>query len=229
MNVAYSALRNNKEELSLLEHLQRANFELNDLKRQSDFDMEEMRAEEKIRQAQLRERLHDMTVRAEIAEDLNKQTQSKMQKMMGRQFDFEVEAKEWMDRYARDSPLWTNRFERERIYRRREQIDARERLVKFQADARETVRLAKEEGRHKLEGIKLDLSHLLEQKDSQLLERDIKLQQLQNAKETSDARIAELECQRSVRQLFGEAWAVIKGRVQKKWVKRDERKTMSVK
>lgn len=91
------------------------------------------------------------------------------------------------------------------------------------------MRLAKEEGRHKLEAIKLDLSHQLLQKDSQLLERDIKLKQLQNAIEVSDACIAELECQRSVRQLLGEAWADIKGRVQKIGAKRDERKTMSAK
>jgi uncharacterized protein YbcI len=231
--VAYSALCSSNEELSLLEQLQTTKVELDDVKQQSDLDMEELRGETKKREAQLRERLNAMIVRAEIAEDLNEQTQSKMQKMMGRRFEFEVEAKEWKDRYARDSPLWTNRYERERDYRRQEQIAARERLAKIQADGRETVRLAKEEGRHKFEALKMDLSHQLEQKDSQLLERDIKLKQLQNALEASDARIAELEGQRSVRQLFGEAWAVIKGRVQKRWAKRksgkDERKTMSVK
>lgn len=219
MTVAYFALRNSNEQLSLLEQLQRAKVELNELKQQSDLDVEELRAKAKRGDAQLRKRLNSMIVRAEIAEDLNNQTQSKMQKMLGRRFEFEVEAKEWKDRYARDSPLWTNRFERERDYRRQEQIEARKRLANTQADARETVRLAKEEGRHKLEAIKMDMFHQLEQKDSQLLERDMKLKQLQNALEASDARIAELEGQRSVRQLLGEAWVVIKGRVQKWWAK----------
>jgi uncharacterized protein YbcI len=219
LTVAYFALRNSNEELSLLEQLQRAKVELNELKQQSDLDVEELRAKAKRGDAQLRKRLNSMIVRAEIAEDLNKQTQAKMQKMMGTRFEFEVEAKEWKDRYARDSPLWTSRFERERDFRRQEQIEARERLAKTQADARATVRLAKEEGRHKLEAIKMDMFHQLEQKDSQLLERDMKLKQLQNALQASDARIAELEGQRSVRQLLGEAWVVIKGRVQKWWAK----------
>lgn len=225
------------EEMSLLEQLQTAQDELDEVKRQSALDMKKLRAEARRREAEWRERLNDMKAKVEIAEDLNAQTQSKMQEMMASLFEYELEAKEWKDRYARDSPLWTDRYERELYYRRQEQIAARERLSKTQADYREIVRLAKEEGRQKTAEIKLEISNQLEQKEMRLRANDIRLKKLQNALEANDTRIAELERERtSVRELVREAWvivkgrlqnrsAIIRGRLQKTWAKRKSEET----
>lgn len=225
------------EELSLLEQLQTAKDEFDELKRQSALDKKQLRAEARRREAEWRERLNDMIAKMEITEHLYAQAQSKMQEMMESQFEYELEAKEWKHRYDRDLSLSTDRYELEVKFRRQEQIAARERLSKTQADYREIVRLAKEEGRQKTAEIKLEMSYELEEKEMRLRANDIRLNQLRNALEASDLRIAELERERtSVRELAREVWfivqgrlqkrsAMIKGRLQKLWMKRRAEET----
>ena len=127
--------------------------------------------------------------------------------------------------------MWTNHYELKLNFCHQEQVVARERLSKAQEDYREIVRLAKEEGRQKMAETKWEMSNELREKEIRLRANDFRLSQLQDALEVSDSRIAELECKRtSIRELVRETWviiqgrlqkrsAIIKGRLQKLWVK----------
>ena len=58
-----------------------------------------------------------------------------MHNMVSKQLELELEAMEWKEQYARDSPFWTEHYEKEHMYHHKDQIEASERLSKAMIDA----------------------------------------------------------------------------------------------
>lgn len=201
-----------------MEELQETKDALEQLKRESQNTIAEIRAEAEQSEAQWREQVNEMAVRVDVAENLQKQAQARMQQMTQDQVELDSEVKDWKEMYARDSPLWTEKYEREREYRRREQIEARERLSQYMKDSRDKLALANEEGRKREEMIREELTRVLEQNKRTLSYTTIELKQAKAALIAQDAKIEELGDDRdSLRQLAGEAWDLIKERTKKRW------------
>ena len=208
------------KEASLSEQLKMANDALEYLKLESNEMIAELREEAKENEAQWKAQVNEMTVKVEVADDLNRLAQAKMHDMVSKQLELESEATEWKEKYARDSPLWKDRYEKEREYRRQEQIAARERLSKAMMDAREKLKLASEESRKREDAIREELVNLLEQNKRILAAKTVELKKAQTAMVAKDAQIEELGGDRdSLRKFAREAWDLIKERTQKQWDK----------
>lgn len=219
---------------SLTEQLEASQIALDTLKKESNDAIAEILAETRERESQLKSQVNEMTIKVEVSESLSKRLQQKMQEMTVKQVELDSEAREWKDRYAKDSPLWTAKYEREREYRQQEQIAARERLSRAMTEARDQLKLVHEESRNRESTIRSELTKILEQNKRTLSFTTIELKQAKTALVAKDAKIEELGGDRdSLRKLAKEAWALIKQRTKNRWNKLTsrigrERKTQRV-
>lgn len=188
------------------------------VKKESEQVIAEIRAEAEENELQWRTQVNEMAVKLEVAENMNERSRAKMQEMMVKQVELDSEAKEWKELYANDSPLWVAKYERERDYRRQEQIEARERLSQVMKDSAEKLALAREESRKREDMIRADLTRVLEQNQRTLSYTTAELKQAKAALIAQDEKIEELGDDRnSLRQLAGEALNLIKERTKKRW------------
>lgn len=223
------------KELSLSEQLQGTQKELDDLKQKSDQTVAKLRADAEENEGRWKLELNEMKVKVEVAEGVSERSKAKLQELTVKNIEIDSEVKELKEFYASESALWTDKYERECGYRRKEQIEARERLSKAMAEAREQLKLATEESTKRHDMIRAELTKILEQNKRTLSYTTVELKQAKTALVAKDAQIEELSAERnSVRGLAWEAWALIKKRTQTRWNKlrcRDElgRKTKRVK
>lgn len=208
------------KEASLSEQLQAANEALDDLKQRYNQDIAQIRAEARESVKQWKARVNEMTVKVEVAQDLHKRAQAKMHDMISNQLELGSEATEWKEKYARDSPLWTARYEKEREYRRQEQAAARERMSQAMMETREKLRLVTAESRKREDTARAELANLLELNQRLLAAKTADLKKAQTALVAKDEQIEELSRKRdSLRQLARESWDLIKARTQNRWNK----------
>ena len=214
---------------SLLEKLQANEDALEKLQEQSVLTISKIQEEAKRREAQWKNDMHVLTVNLEVATDLNTRTQSRMQDMLASRHELGGAAKEWEVKYAQDSALWTNRYEKERDYRREIQAKSRARISKMQADLVEQRRSLWKEGELKRDILRKELSSKLAEYEKAIRAKDAELQQLRGELEMKDAASAEQPQSTSVRALLGQTWGVIIGRVRSRWSKLTHRSDRSTK
>ena len=209
-----------KTNLSLSQQLQESENALEDFKRETDQTVAKLRAEAEENESRLKSQLNEMTIKLEVSEGISQRSKSKMQELTVKNVELDSQVKELNEVYASESSLWTNKYEREREYRRKEQVEARERLSQVMAEAREQLRLANEESAKRQDMIRSELNKLLEQNKRTLSYTTVELKQAKTALEAKDVQIEELSADRnSLRGLAVEAWGLIKKRTKTRWNK----------